>query len=465
MAAADEDFEENSEDGVSTPYQLGFAERGRNELFHSPNWNDWDGGRVGGFPVWLNPRDLPSPSSLLCTICSEPMKFLLQIYCPLDDNVDAFHRALYIFCCRRASCVSGKQLSRDSSSSSSNSSSSSSNSSIRCFRTQLPQSNAFYSGSISVEAEATAMSASKVECQPPLPLLCELCGCRAPNVCSRCGKAAYCSRIHQKQDWKLQHKQTCFDSVSSGDVGPQRQQQQLRREWCFPEFDLSVCAEELMTDDAAALEASTCIWDDAETEGGEDEAEDAKLTQADYDQALGSEQKDPVYIRFLARVRRGGAQQVLRYCRWNQDAGPLHITTAAAAKSNSYSPTPCEHCGAPRAFEFQIMPQLIHYLQVDRQTSLAKAPGNADEDIEDAAEKSVFTNTSDEDLDWGTIDIYTCTRSCTAANSSYVQETVLVQAPVEIKPLLGKEQPPLDQGEGDSRESGVAVEEEEEEEA
>jgi hypothetical protein len=90
--------------------------------------------------------------------------------------------------------------------------------------------------------------------------------------------------------------------------------------------------------------------------------------------ALGNEAPDPAYDKFLLRIRRGGADQVLRYCRWPTPddiaggAGPLTISShcgvsdplvdvscdpvdsAGVASMNS-----CPRCRAPRKFEFQVI--------------------------------------------------------------------------------------------------------------
>lgn len=34
-----------------------------------------------------------------CGECAHPLSFLVQLYCPLDHEDDAFHRCLYVFCC------------------------------------------------------------------------------------------------------------------------------------------------------------------------------------------------------------------------------------------------------------------------------------------------------------------------------------------------------------------------------
>ena len=104
------------------------------------------------------------------------------------------------------------------------------------------------------------------------------------------------------------------------------------------------------------------------TEGGEGEEADAALRQADYNAALGNAEghTDPVYVKFLTRVSMGGSDQVLRYCCANRrgDGGgtldkevtaaqmPLAVSSEGQVDANAVPP--CELCGAPRTFEFQV---------------------------------------------------------------------------------------------------------------
>lgn len=65
-------------------------------LHCEPDWTKWDGGQIGGRPSWLVPSTsgIPSTEQLQCVECHSPLSFLLQIYCPLDELEDAFHRSL-----------------------------------------------------------------------------------------------------------------------------------------------------------------------------------------------------------------------------------------------------------------------------------------------------------------------------------------------------------------------------------
>jgi hypothetical protein len=100
-------------------------------------------------------------------------------YCPVEEVAAAFHRAVYLFCCRRRDCVHGD------------------GGGVRCFRAQLPRRNALYPYE-SGEAGAVAS---------PAPLR-ALCGCLGMNTCSGCRAVHYCSRTHQREHWKS-HKLVC----------------------------------------------------------------------------------------------------------------------------------------------------------------------------------------------------------------------------------------------------------------
>lgn len=83
--------------------ELGFAEaapawRLRSEQFPS---------KVGGRPAWLGAAGLPGPAELACALCGRPLAFVLQLYAPLPGRADAFHRGLFLFCCREPPCCAG----------------------------------------------------------------------------------------------------------------------------------------------------------------------------------------------------------------------------------------------------------------------------------------------------------------------------------------------------------------------
>ena len=60
--------------------------------------------KVGGIPNWLNPLQSPSSSDLSCGVCANPMALITQIFTPEDTPAEAYHRVIYLFCCRNGKC-------------------------------------------------------------------------------------------------------------------------------------------------------------------------------------------------------------------------------------------------------------------------------------------------------------------------------------------------------------------------
>ncbi|CAI5980267.1 unnamed protein product [Closterium sp. NIES-65] len=54
--------------------------------------------------AYLDPLNVPS-DALLCHFCSQPLRFLLQVYAPVDSEPSAFHRTLFLFACRHPHCL------------------------------------------------------------------------------------------------------------------------------------------------------------------------------------------------------------------------------------------------------------------------------------------------------------------------------------------------------------------------
>jgi pre-rRNA-processing protein TSR4 len=311
------------------------------------NWRTWDGGICGEF-ICLQPMpDLPAK----CDSCQSPLYPLLQVYAPLDDVPDAFHRDLYVLLCPKESCEQR----------------------VAVYRSQLPRENAYYPFNPPV-VDATSLSRSVDTDVPSRASWCDLALRKSPALgltvgnpdgsdsdepgqsssseddddeqeqqekgavkrcavcsqetmmrCSSCRKVFYCTREHQVEDWKAGHKETCND--------------------------LSLCQSEL--DEALSM-------GDAQVFG--------KL-------AAG---KDKQFEKFKRAVRTD-PDQVLRYNRWSANAKPLWLCSRNMLDASTQVP-PCEACGAPRMFEMQLLPQLVHFLP--------SAP------------------------DFATLVVYTCTKSC-----------------------------------------------------
>lgn len=118
----------DDDDGEFTGVELGFADRFDDDDARLI-WKIWSTGKIGGRPEWLETRRLPRPEDLICRHCKEPMHFLAQMYAPVDDLPRAFHRVLYVFCCRQNVCLRKEKGGAGA---------------IRVLRAQLPEKNELY---------------------------------------------------------------------------------------------------------------------------------------------------------------------------------------------------------------------------------------------------------------------------------------------------------------------------------
>ncbi|KAL6113246.1 pdcd2 [Pungitius sinensis] len=300
--------------------------------------------KVGGKPAWLSQKSPPSLPGLECEKCRLPMAFLLQVYAPISDEDRSFHRTLFLFCCKTRECYT----SNDS----------------RCmkvFRCQLPRRNDFYpydppsedeppSGP---EQDQSVLSVSGIK-------LCWVCGCPGNKACSRCHTVNYCGKHHQTLHWKTTHKRECCTPEASIVT---------TSSFLFPESELVTEPEE--EEDTKEAE---------EEKESEDCATSADtLAETDLEEMAMHENEDhKVFQRFKKRIR-AEPHQVVRYSR---GGSPLWVSSQHIPSDQDI---PACTCGAKRAFEFQVMPQLLNSLCVD-------ATGDS--------------------IDWGTLAVYTCSASC-----------------------------------------------------
>lgn len=113
---------------------------------------------------------------------------------------------------------------------------------------------------------------------------------------------------------------------------------------------------------------------------------------------------DAVFSRFMKEIA-VCPQQILRYRRGGE---PLFISELPAHMAATV--TPCGSCGGPRTLELQLMPALVSLLQ----GRTDDGSGGGEQDV---------------GLEFGTVLVYTCTKSCwTAGSKSAVEEVCLVQA-------------------------------------
>lgn len=449
--------------------QLGFAvppnDHDEVHLGHtSPKWSNWDGGKIGGRPSWLNPRDLPREVLRCRGPCNSsdnkgtPLCFIAQLYCPADDiREEAFHRSIYVFVCPKC-CSGSSELMRSTKDDAYNLSDC-----VQILRCQLPKQNEFYptEGNSGEEWDRhTSQYWAKKEQDDKLNL-CAVCGQRSKGKCPKQNKW-FCCPDHQKEHLRAVKK--------SDDTNAK--------------YLPSMCYESelIVEDEPQASEEPADVENDMKQKAkkslfeGELTDADSNLEQSDLNAMTLSEATtgvtDPTTLAFYARMAIGGEEndvrdQCLRYSRWPEtkeneeqeddadDVGPLWLASENQPPSKTNDtlaafPPPCQYCGAARAFEFQILPQMLHYLfhapestdangdskQILTETERAilfeaaskiesgvelppgfreqheKALAKARDALLGVSNSKEASGGSKTSFEWGTIVIYTCTASC-----------------------------------------------------
>jgi Programmed cell death protein 2, C-terminal putative domain len=138
------------------------------------------------------------------------------------------------------------------------------------------------------------------------------------------------------------------------------------------------------------------------------------------------------------------------------------IATSTVSRSSCGDIPPCELCGTARTFEFQVMPQLLHYLGVDAVSSskqrksrtttkdssssaaTAKLAQDALRKIEQQQQQQQQNSEVQQvevhpevhpevagGLDWGVLAVYTCPRNCSDNSSSTTATATTTAAAIE----------------------------------
>ena len=520
----------STEEQTSPPVHLGFVEsietveQLEQVAFRSPNYNHWDGGQLGGCPNWLDPQHIPYGPLRCVHNRNHILSFVCQIYAPVEneellqqlqlaDRVvkvieplppssqetppetsppprpeRAFHRALFVFACAEC-CLEPAPGNGNTS----NNNNKCKPASVRVLRSQLPQDNPYYPkdpealsydelNKWKAHQVVSSLPSSSSSCstsgREPV-YLCQVCGLRATYKCPL-QNMFFCCQPHQKEYYQYIHR-------------PQQQQKDEPAQFVqelpslYPIAEIVVEEEPQQQQDG---DQEDSVENTATTMGGlsnsEDDDDDKNLEQGDLNRmvmgksvgGVGGGVTDPVTLAFLERCRRE-PDQVMRYHRW-----PLQQSSSQQQEESSSSPPvwwfrqddqpatnqssipPCELCGAPRQFEFQLMPQMLHYLLRHKQQALEDGKDDEDDNDEDwkrtcqamqiteswmehappehvppglvkAKEEATRRYQQDklslggstttakkknhnpaQDLDFGVVAIYTCTASCNFSSCS-----------------------------------------------
>ncbi|KAI3431726.1 hypothetical protein D9Q98_004768 [Chlorella vulgaris] len=357
--------------------------------------------KVGGRPAWLDPLHLPTEEQLTCRVTGKPLNYLLQVYAPLDGNPSAFHRALFLFV-----SPDGDKLVQAGS--------------VRALRCQLSRANRFYPPD----------PPKKTDVRPP----------QLPEDDRRSSLARDRWRVLEHEQQQQQQQQQAANGAASsrlsqgaaaavggvqgaaaggelaaatGDRAEGGEEEGsplcVPQGALFPEAEVVVEPEDDGSDDDGAgqdqyVRQLVQQYKQQTAQGAYSEEELPGSLVDELEGRISPEQRH--FATFQARVGKEPAQ-CLRYC---FDAGATPLWPSSKNIPGRADVPACERCGAPRQFEFQVMPQMLVHLGVEADDPLAP--------------------------DWGAIAVYSCSASCDSGvtagasspdESAYLEEFVWVQ--------------------------------------
>ena len=159
----------------------------------------------------------------------------------------------------------------------------------------------------------------------------------------------------------------------------------------LPQWEITMESDEdtLTSDDSSDDEEETSTGGEQDIETIKTLSEETTNFSADeISKYLGDEMKlGKMYTKFQ-KATKLSPDQVIRYQRSGE---PLWISDKDIPVSKDIPD--CEFCGAPRIFEFQIMPQMLNCLSLD----VVQQEGSG---------------LSAECIDWGVLMVFTCSNSC-----------------------------------------------------
>ncbi|XP_004600770.2 programmed cell death protein 2-like [Sorex araneus] len=333
----------------------------------------WTASKLGGVPDALPAVAAPGPE---CAACGQPLALVVQVYCPLEGS--PFHRLLHVFACARAGCGAR---------------------SWKVFRSQ----------SLPVREKAALDPQEK--------------GLAAVDWCE--GADDWGSDSEEASPSQLT---VGSGSASNGasDVDWTGQLQHLRLHDPAPEAALPAAAhgerKALPSAEPQFLPYYICVVDedDYRDSGALDHAhsllrEYQRREGIDMEELLSQsfsskdnekyekttiKSGDKIFYKFMKRIS-VCQEQILRYS-WSGE--PLFLTCPPSVVSDLPA---CSHCGGQRTFEFQLMPALVSVLS------------------------GAHSGLS---VEFGTVLIYTCEKSCWPLNHQTPMEEfcVMQEDPDEV---------------------------------
>ncbi|XP_045842980.1 programmed cell death protein 2-like isoform X2 [Meles meles] len=329
----------------------------------------WTASKLGGLPDALPAVAAPRP---VCERCRQPLALVVQVYCPLEGS--PFHRLLHVFACPLPRCGSGGARS------------------WKVFRSQCLQMREREAQDTQKQENGLAAEdwcegaddwgSDSEEALPPQLTL---------HFGNDSSSAEDTDCTAQLQDLHLQ------DTVM-GAAPPVSPGEEMALPSVAPQFlpyYICVVDEDDYGDVVSLDHAHSLLREYQQKEGVDMEQLLSQSIPSNGDEKYEKtiiKSGDKVFYKFMKRIA-ACQEQILRYS-WSGE--PLFLTSPTSEVTELPA---CSHCGVRRTFEFQLMPALVSML---RSTDLGLS------------------------VEFGTVLIYTCEKSCWPQNHQTPMEELCI---------------------------------------
>ena len=298
----------SSSNNKNDPVQLGFAEEPKKGDFDLKNFPS----KIGGLPVWLLPLSNNISETFFICSCGENLSFLLQLYCPLEDKDNSFHRMIYVFFCQK--CWKKKDL-------------------VKVLRINLPEKSSIYDGEeiLNINKIINDETIKKVNEILKKFILEEFFISTAPE--RKEASKLYLDFYSNAEEKSINSSDGSNNNIQDKDMEEEIIFNNVKEE---KEYD-NMVQNYLKENPGVNIEKI------------EEESDDEK----ENDKIIDSSNSD-IILSLFTKVTNYDKKQIIRYYRNN--FYPLWFTQE---KILSTKKTKCRNCGNEIVFEFQIMPYLF----------------------------------------------------------------------------------------------------------
>ena len=295
----------SSSNNNNDPVQLGFAETPRKGDLDLKNFPS----KIGGLPVWLLPLSNNIDESFFTCSCGENLSFLLQLYCPLEDKNNCFHRMIYVFFCQK--CWKKQDL-------------------VKVLRMNLPEDSTYYDGEeiLNYKKIAEDETIKRVNEKLKNLMLEEFYITTAPE--QKEASKLYLDFYNNAEEKSI----TSNDSINKGNF--EEEEIVINNIQEEKEYD-NMVKNYLKENPGANIEKVEAESDD----------------EKENDKIIDSTNQD-IIMNLFTKVINYDKKQVVRFYRNN--FYPLWFTQEKMITTKN---TKCTNCGGNVEFEFQIMPYLF----------------------------------------------------------------------------------------------------------